>query len=238
MRSPSWPAPRSTPSATITGSGCWTSPSADTTGYKQYGVRELLRLLRIRRLTGLGVPLSQIRDVSASGDSTPLRQVDADLARQIEDLQRARADIAAIIREDAPADVPSGFESVASHLSEADSSIIHIYSQLYDDSAMADLRHMVETGADDGVGAELNALPPDADEETKRQLIDRLAPTLAQNLIEHPWLKDPVSHLSRLPGQEAPHESIADRSPDSGRGSAAAVSAELRTPVRHGVDRR
>ncbi|MGV8858683.1 hypothetical protein [Rhodoglobus sp.] len=58
----------------------------------------------------------------------------------------ARADIAIILRDEAPADAPSGFESVAIFLSEADSSILHISGQLYDTQAMADLRSMVEAG--------------------------------------------------------------------------------------------
>lgn len=116
--------------------------------------------------------------------------------RGIERLQRARFDIAAILRDNAPADVPAGFESVAARLSEADSSIIHIYTQLYDEDAMTDLRHTVEADTD-FIGDDINALPPDADEETRQRLAERLAPILAQNLIDYPWLSDPVAHLSK-----------------------------------------
>lgn len=175
-------------------------PERRYNGYKQYGVQDLVRLLRIRRLADLGVPLSQIGEVGAGGESMPdaLRGLDAELAASIGRLQQARADIAAILRDDAPADAPAGFESVASHLSESDSSIIHIYTQLYDEDAMADLRRMVEVDADAGaVGNEINALPADADEATRQRLAERLAPTLAQNLIDYPWLSDPARHLSK-----------------------------------------
>ncbi|WP_370656684.1 MerR family transcriptional regulator [Streptomyces sp. NBS 14/10] len=100
-------------------------------GYKQYEVRHLVSLLRIRCLAELGVPLARIGDVSADTDSTPgvLRNLDAELQRRIERLEKARTDIAAILRARAPADVPAGFESVAARLSEADSSMIHINGQ-------------------------------------------------------------------------------------------------------------
>lgn len=180
--------------------GLLEEPERRYNGYKQYEVRDLVRLLRIRRLADLGVPLSRIGQFSEGGDGTAdaLRDLEAELAASIERLQQARDDIAAILRDDAPADVPAGFESVASHLSESDSSMIHIYTQLYDEDALADLRRMVEVDAETGaVGDEINALPADASEATRQRLAERLAPTLVQNLIDYPWLSDPVGRLSK-----------------------------------------
>ncbi|MCR2763377.1 MerR family transcriptional regulator [Microbacterium sp. zg.B48] len=180
--------------------GLLDEPGRRYNGYKQYGVQDLVRLLRIRRLADLSMPLARIRRVCAGGESTPeeLWAVDAELQMKVERLQRARADIATILRDNAPADAPAGFASVASRLSESDNAIIHIYTQLYDADAMADLRRMVEVDADEGaIGNQINALAPDADEETRRCLAEQLAPTLAQNLIDYPWLKDPSRHLSK-----------------------------------------
>ncbi|MCR2784171.1 MULTISPECIES: MerR family transcriptional regulator [unclassified Microbacterium] len=179
--------------------GLLDEPERRYNGYKQYGVRHLVRLLRIRRLVQLGIPLSQVGPVGSGDERMPvaLRALDAELAAHIERLQQARADIAEILRDDAPADAPAGFASVAAHLSEADSSILHIYSRLYDQEAMADLRRMVEVDAATGaVGDEITALPADADEATRQRLAERLAPTLAQNLIDYPWLYDPAGHAS------------------------------------------
>ncbi|WP_326809904.1 MerR family transcriptional regulator [Streptomyces scopuliridis] len=178
--------------------GLLDEPERRHNGYKQYEVRHLVSLLRIRRLAELGVPLSQIGDVSADTDSAPgvLRDLDAELQRRIERLKKARTDIAAILRSRAPADVPAGFESVASRLSEADSSMIHIYGQLYDQNALADVQKMVEADTDD-VSADIDRLPADADEETRKLLVERLARILTQNLIDYPWMSDPASHLSK-----------------------------------------
>ncbi|WJL96618.1 MerR family transcriptional regulator [Microbacterium sp. ET2] len=180
--------------------GLMKEPVRRYNGYKQYGVRDLVRLLRIRRLAELGVPLARIAEVSRGGDDAPqlLREIDADLAADVERIQQARADIAVILREEAPADSPAGFASVARRLSEPDSSIIHIYSRLYDEDAMADLRRMVETDGDAaGVGREIDALPADADEPTRQRLAEGIAPTIAQNLVDYPWLGDPAQKMSK-----------------------------------------
>lgn len=179
--------------------GLLDEPERRFNGYKQYGVRDLVCLLRIRRLADLGVPLSQIGEVGAgSGDTTEaLLEVDAELAANIERLERARADIAAILRDRAPADVPQGFESVASQLSEAESSIIHIYSKLWDADAMADLRRMTQADVRRPEDDEFDALPPDAEEETIQRLAEHMAPSLARHIIDYPWLRDPAAHLSK-----------------------------------------
>ncbi|WP_439592998.1 MerR family transcriptional regulator [Microbacterium sp.] len=180
--------------------GLLEEPERRYNGYKQYGVRDLVRLLRIRRLAELGVPLSRIADVSQGGDAAPetLRELDVELAATIQRIQQARADIAVILSKNAPADAPAGFAAVASHLSEPDSSIIHVYSRLYDEDAMDDLRHMVEVDVEAGeASGEIDALSPDADEETRSRLAARLAPTITQNLIDYPWLTDPLRRASK-----------------------------------------
>ncbi|WFE53268.1 MerR family transcriptional regulator [Micromonospora sp. WMMD1155] len=177
--------------------GLLEEPERRSNGYKQYGVHHLVCLLRVRRLVGLGVPLAQIDELVADGGpgSDVLRRVDAELAAELDRLRQARSDIAAILRDGALADAPAGFGVVAARLTSADTSMLHIYSKLYDDAAMQDLRTMVE--ADNGpVDQEFDGLPADADEATRRDLAGRLAPILAKHIIDYPWLSDPASHVS------------------------------------------
>ncbi|MBE1489258.1 helix-turn-helix domain-containing protein [Plantactinospora soyae] len=178
--------------------GLLEEPERRYNGYKQYGVQDLVGLLRIRRLVELGVPLSQIGAVGSDGDIAPevLRQVDADLSAEVQRLRRARSDIALILRDGAPANAPAGFESVAQRLSASDSSLIHVFTRLYDDDAMKDLQRMVEADTDP-INADIDALPADADEATRQNLAEKLAPILAQHLIDYPWLSDPAGHLSK-----------------------------------------
>ncbi|WP_413318086.1 MerR family transcriptional regulator [Agrococcus sp. 1P02AA] len=174
-------------------------PERTVNGYKQYGVAHLVRLLRIRRLVDLGVPLAQISELSSDVERTPeaLLAVDAQLEEQIERLQRARGDIAAILAGKGPADAPRGFESVAAQLSDADSSMLHLYAQLYDDDIVQDLRAMVEAEAGDAAEAEFNALAPDADDAARQRVAEALAPALEQHMRDFPWVLDPLSRSQR-----------------------------------------
>jgi DNA-binding transcriptional MerR regulator len=180
--------------------GLLDEPERRFNGYKQYGVRHLVQLLQIRRLVELGLPLGRIGEVSCEGEGRQevLRELDGELMAGIERLERARADLAAILREDAPADAPAGFESFASRLSESDCSLLHISGQLYDAQAMADLRRMVEADETvDRIGAQIHLLPPDADEASRERLARLLAPIFAQNLTDYPWLRNHSEHRSR-----------------------------------------
>ncbi|WP_250032697.1 MerR family transcriptional regulator [Paractinoplanes maris] len=174
--------------------GILEEPERRHNGYKQYEIRHLIRLLRIRRLVELGVPLNQI---GSDGDIDPelLRRIDADLAAEAERLARTRSDLAVILRDGAPADMPAGFESLARRLSASDTSLIHVYTRLYDDGAMNDLREMA--GSDISAADEdFDALPPDADDETRQGLAEKLAPSIVRHLIAYPWLSDPADHVS------------------------------------------
>ena len=176
-------------------------PERRVNGYKQYGVRDLVCLLRIRRLVDLGVPLAQIGDVSGGAtDRELLSTLDAELAAQIERLTRAREELAAIVRDNAPADSPAGFSAVASQLSEADNSILHVFGRLYDADALTDIQHMVEVDlATNPVSGEIDALPPDADHATRQRLSEAMAPFLAQQMREYPWLTEPGAQMLGRP---------------------------------------
>lgn len=177
--------------------GLLDQPERRYNGYKEYEVTHLVSLLRIRRLVALGVPLSKVNDIQAAetNRSQVLRAVDAELREESDRLTRARREIASILRNDAPADAPVGFESVASRLSDADTAMIHLYARMYDPEAIDDIRRMTEAEAAD-LAAEIDNLPADADEATRQGLIDRLIPSLTQNFIDYPWLLDPASRLS------------------------------------------
>lgn len=102
--------------------GLLDEPERADNGYKQYGVKDLLRLLRVRRLVGLGVPLSQIGNDDLDGQSIreTLRQLDAEIVASIQRLQQARSDILASLNDEAPADVSAECESTPLFLSESD----------------------------------------------------------------------------------------------------------------------
>ncbi|MGP9501939.1 MerR family transcriptional regulator [Specibacter sp. AOP5-B1-6] len=86
--------------------GMLDEPERRDNGYKQYEVQHLVSLLRIRRLAGLGVPLSRMRNLRTGAEGAPhvLRDLDAELQVCIERLQGVRADIVEVLRHRTPAD--------------------------------------------------------------------------------------------------------------------------------------
>lgn len=70
-------------------------------GYRTYGLRDAVALARIRRLAELGMSLEEIRDVLADDRGRELREVleelDADLARQQEEIAARRARLAELL---------------------------------------------------------------------------------------------------------------------------------------------
>lgn len=179
-------------------SGLLDEPDRMSNGYKQYGARHLVRILQIRRLRDIGVPLSQIETIGLSGESpaVSLLAIEADIVASIERLQRARSEIRLIMENSTAMNVPAGFEGVASKLSEKSRSLVLVYSQLYDESAMTDLKRMIELEPED-VDAAFEALTEDADDDTRRTVAEALAPVIAQQLVDYPWVSQPSKHLSK-----------------------------------------
>jgi DNA-binding transcriptional MerR regulator len=64
--------------------GLLEEPARSEAGYRLYGGDDLLHLLRIRRLTALGLPLARIRELlAAPGDREPLRQALGELREEL-----------------------------------------------------------------------------------------------------------------------------------------------------------
>ncbi|GAA2227200.1 MerR family transcriptional regulator [Promicromonospora sukumoe] len=88
--------------------GVLPEPPRTSGGYRHYDVGHLVRLLRITRLTALGIPLSALPEVldDAAAAAELLGELDRRAAADIERLAARRADIAALRRTGAPPDLP------------------------------------------------------------------------------------------------------------------------------------
>ena len=179
--------------------GLLDEPERAANGYKRYEIAHLVRLLRIRRLGELGVPLAQI---SAMGEGDPdpddtLRTIDEELAATIKRLQLVRAELAPILHKKTATDLPPGFGEAASELSDADRALLLIYSRVYSAEAMDDLREMVDGSNRTAVDAEFDALPADADEAERQRFAEVYAPHLRELTGRYPWLAEPGAHTQR-----------------------------------------
>jgi len=158
--------------------GLLAEPERRANGYKSYGVTHLVRVLRIKRLTGLGLSLAEIADLG-DADEHPgeaLRRLDAELAATIQRLQNARAELALILRRETPADLPVDIAATiaAADLSPQDRSLTVVMAQLISPEALSTYARALEGYSKDPVEVEFENLPADADEETRQRLAERL----------------------------------------------------------------
>ncbi len=89
--------------------GLLPEPPREANGYRTYGIRHLIRLLRIGQLTELGLPLAKLPDMldgDEDGRQETLDELDDALARKIAVLEQQRRTIAALRAGDAPLDMP------------------------------------------------------------------------------------------------------------------------------------
>ncbi|THA63819.1 MerR family transcriptional regulator [Streptomyces sp. A0958] len=99
--------------------GLLAEPGRRPNGYRSYSVRDAVVLARIRRLTELGLGLGEVREVVAGDAGRPLgdvlRELDADLARQEEEIRGRRLRLAGLL-EGAPATVETASPALAALL--------------------------------------------------------------------------------------------------------------------------
>lgn len=87
--------------------GVLEEPARGGNGYRRYDVHDLVRVLRIRRLAALGIPLAQVPDLLGGADSGDLLdELDRELAGQMDRLARQREVIAQLRDHHADPDLP------------------------------------------------------------------------------------------------------------------------------------
>ncbi|MER7666740.1 MerR family transcriptional regulator [Streptomyces sp. NPDC096193] len=171
--------------------GLLDEPERASNGYKRYGVSHLVRLLRIRRLTDLGVALADVPSVE-SGDEKArqiLRDLDSELAADIERRQRMRRELAAIMDNRTALDMPPDLKTLADDLPETQRSLLMAYSSILTPEAMAALQEQL-SGPRGDLDAEFAALDEDAPDDVRQRLAERMAPEIRRQHRAHPALAD------------------------------------------------
>lgn len=175
--------------------GLLEEPERSSNGYKQYGVAHLVRLMQIKRLTDLGFSLAQI---AAMGDSREhpeqaLRTLDSELAATIERLQRARVELAVILRDAAPTDLPPEFADAAGDLSVTDRNFITFASTVLTPTALDAYGELIRNTPHTPTDPEFDDLPADADERSREDLAQRMAPQVRELKVQYPELFEDTS---------------------------------------------
>ncbi|MBP2471546.1 DNA-binding transcriptional MerR regulator [Crossiella equi] len=175
--------------------GLLPEPERRANGYKRYGPRHLVRLLRILRLTGLGFSLAQIAEMNETDDhpGEALRRLDAELASTIERLQRVRAELAVLLHQEAPPDLPAELATVtvASRMTEADRSFMTVMSRVASPESLMVYRDMLEAGPPAPEVTAFDDLPADADEATRQAVAENLVPYTRELSARYPGMLKP-----------------------------------------------
>lgn len=189
--------------------GLLEEPERGSNGYKKYSSTHLVRVLRIKRLADLGIPLSQIAAMDGTDEhpEEALRTLDAELAATIERLQRIRVELALILRQGAGTDLPPEIDAVATDLSEADRAYTVILSRVLGPSGLETLRELLNDTTYRTTFAAFDDLAPDADERTRAELAADLAPQVRELLADHPTLSE--QHKDSPVGAERAAHTIA-----------------------------
>ncbi|MFC4015428.1 MerR family transcriptional regulator [Nonomuraea purpurea] len=169
--------------------GLLPEPPRSAGGYRHYDVGHLVRLLRITRMTALGLPLSAlpaVLDDPAAAEEL-LDELDRQAAAEIERLVARRASIAALRRSGAPPDLPPELSAWRS----APASEMPADMARYEHEQLILLAHLLGKDgpagfaalfgeANDGMAASapltarFYALAPDTPDEEVASLIDEL----------------------------------------------------------------
>ncbi|MFH8515700.1 MerR family transcriptional regulator [Streptomyces gelaticus] len=149
--------------------GLLPEPGRRANGYRVYSVRDAVVLARIRRLTELGLALDEVRDVLADAAGRELMEVlaglDADLARQENEIRERRRRLARLL--DGPV---SAEEPVSPALAE----LLGTAPATGSPMAAKDREHLVLLDTT-GVGAEIYAaLAPLTEDPAVHALYERL----------------------------------------------------------------
>ncbi|GAA2430740.1 hypothetical protein GCM10010191_50430 [Actinomadura vinacea] len=169
--------------------GILDEPDRSVNGYRDYDVRHLARLLRITRLTELGLPLAALPDVldDPQAAETLLDELDRQAAAEIERLTSRRADIARLRRHGGMPDLPPEMAAygptlsavadiapdMACHEREQVALISHLIGET-GTSAFADAlaQHAIFTPATTELIRRFAELGPDTPQEAIEQLAD------------------------------------------------------------------
>ncbi|MDA2809536.1 MerR family transcriptional regulator [Nocardiopsis sp. RSe5-2] len=172
-------------------------PERASNGYKQYGVAHLVRLVQIKRLSDLGVPLAQIAAMEHADEEPDeaIRVLDAELEATIERLTRIRAELAVLLRHRALPEVPPAFAPVSRDLSEAKRSLLMVYSTIFSEESLEAFRRALADR--DETEDEFDHLPADADDAAVDSLAERMAPVVRRARERYPSAVDPTADSPR-----------------------------------------
>lgn len=176
--------------------GLLPEPPRGENGYRDYGAEDLVRLLRIKRLSSLGFSLSRIgevleeMDANLAGDGgssadEALDELDRELALQIERLEEQRRTIALLKQERLDLDLPVRFARTAKslfatkHFTDGERQAMLVTGHLYTEEEIVELERVAAAIHEKGLVDQIwklqeryDKLRPDATDEDIDRLVE------------------------------------------------------------------
>jgi DNA-binding transcriptional MerR regulator len=166
-------------------------PERTANGYKRYEAAHLIRLLQIKRLSDLGVPLSEVASMGRADEDpdAAIRAVDAELEATIARLNRVRAELAVILRHRAPVYSPPVLAPIFRDLSDRQRSLLTICSAVLSEESIEEFLDSLDEPDEAEREAEqaFEELPPDADAAAIEGVAARLVPIALATREKSPW---------------------------------------------------
>jgi hypothetical protein len=102
------------------------------------------------------------------------------------------------MRQSLPTDLPPEFAPAArAEMSDADRSLITVMTRVLGSAARQAYADMLQNQSDHPVSKEFDTLPADADEQTRQDIAERMAPYARELHDEHPDLRAPNTDAPR-----------------------------------------
>lgn len=177
--------------------GLLPEPESQANGYRRYGVAHLLRLVRIRRLTRLGFTLPQIAAMGADGclPAQALRDLDAELAAKVHELQQIRLELAVMLERAAPADLPLELSARAEGLPAAERALVVVLSRLLEPSALDAYLDLLPRYRDNAAVIAFDTLMDDSDPQDRAAVASGIAAHLRHLSVQC------ADHLQQIDGE-------------------------------------
>lgn len=202
--------------------GVLAEPERRSNGYREYDVHDLIRVLRIKRLASLGIPLERMPDLldDTSDDAGELLdELDTELAAQIEHLARQRDIIARLRASNAAPDLPPELApflamfavDVSPELARFDRDQSVLLAHLAGDDGMPHIARFYERLSDPAlvpavadISERFSRLGPDSTEQDITELIESFMTTFAPVVADFA-ASDPPIDLSAAADIYAEH---------------------------------
>lgn len=190
--------------------GVLAEPDRRSNGYREYDVHDLIRVLRIKRLASLGIPLERMPDLlDDTGDDSGklLDELDAELATQIDRLSTQRDVIARLRANNAAPDLPPELApflavfatGVSPELAKFDRDQSVLLAHLAGDGGIPHIARFYERLSESGlvpavadVSERFGRLGPDSTERDIAELIDGFMTTFAPVVAELAASQPPI----------------------------------------------